>query len=1128
MIDLINELENNNIRVSLVDEDLELSFDANNIDPDLILKVKQNKYKLIEYLKKYSSVNKVNEIKPIPIDESYPVSNAQKRLWVLCQVGDNSLVYNMPNRINLGKGYDITELKNAIYSVIDRHEILRTVFKMNEHGELRQCVLSLNELNFEIDYKDYEHFENPETEIIKYIENDCFIPFNLEKGPLLRACILRLSDDNYVFYYNMHHIISDGWSMEVLSSDIMKYYQANIMEVAPDIKELRIQYKDYASWQLSKINGKDYNEHKNFWLNHLSGNLPLINLPSQKLRPLLKTHRGNSLGTFLTSETTQNLRSFAKEQGGSLFMTLLTIWKVLLSKYTSQNDIILGTPLAGRDHADLEDQIGFYVSTIALRNKIDVDDNFETFFKRVKESTLSSFTHQSYPFDKLVDDLNVIRDTSRSPIFDTIFELDNVGASISDSSNIGENLEKIEDYGYTTSQFDLAVSFKEIGELLSFQVNYNTDVYDKQMVEKLMLHFKQLTSALLKEPKKELIEINYLTNQEKKILLEKFNQTETVFENEATIISLFQKQLKLSPDAIALVCEDERLTYRELERKSNQVANYLKTEYNIKKGSAVGVMLDRNEWLIISILGVLKAGGVYVPIASELPESRKHYIIKDAGLKVMIINKGSMFKIDIEDVQMIMVDCDLELSSQSSSKLKVPVTTSDLAYVIYTSGSTGKPKGVMIEQSGIVNTILSQIELFKLKDNERSLQFASSSFDASISEIFITLLAGKTLYIVNEKIKKDPRLLESYIKENKIDIATLPPAYLELLDIKCLKELKVLITAGEVPSLTKISEFLQYGGTYFNAYGPTEVSICGSVHEISSLAELETNRIPIGKPIPNTQIYIVDEFNKLQPIRVAGEICISGKGIAKGYLNQKELTKNKFISHPFRTGEQLYKTGDLGKYLPDGTIEFLGRKDDQVKVRGYRIELGEIEFNLKKKKSIQEAIVLVNKNDKNNKELVAYFTASKEQNIADLHRFLSKYLPDYMLPSHYVQLDKIPLTVNGKIDKKSLLDNRIGNISTGVEYVPPSNDVEKQLVEIWNKVLKLEKIGVYDNFFHIGGDSIKGAKVIAEIQTLFHLKLDLNVLFQEPNIKSLAEIITNQHWNSSHFEKEDIKDKVVI
>lgn len=1043
-----------------------------------------------------------SEYKEIPRLEdniNYPISDAQRRLWVLSRFEKGSAVYNMSSSIALEGDYSIDILRKAIDATITRHEILRTVFKTDDKGELRQWVQSVDKFDFKIKYKDYTYKKNSEIIIKEFIADDAQKPFNLEKGPLLRASIFKTGKDRYIFYYNMHHIISDGWSTKVLVKDVLEYYNAYRNGETPNLPELKIQYKDYSSWQINQLQNGSYDEHKAYWIKNLSKELPLIDLPTQLKRPKIKTHNGRGLQAFISKDTTQRLKSFCHDQGGTLFMGLLTCWNILLHRYTDKNDIVLGTPIAGRDHIDLENQIGFYVNTIALRNQVNPNDNFVDLFNKVKNSTLDAYAHQMYPFDRLVEDLNLKWDTSRSALFDIMFVFENSDEKL---ENTNHSNDQIQDLGSQVSKFDLDLLFKETTEGLYFNILYNTDVYEQNVVKNLMLHFKQLLINVLSNTDEKVGQIDYLTKEEVAKIVYDFNANTLEYPKNKTIVDLFVEQVQNTPNNIAITFEDKELTYQELDDVSNQMANYIAENHQVQNEELIGVKLESSDWLIVTLLAVLKSGGTYLPIDPNYPKERIQYIVNDSNCRLCIDN--------------VILEKFIDKKKKYSKNYTSPIVSiNNLAYVIYTSGSTGKPKGVMIEHKGIMNTILSQIEFFGVTKNNSGLLFASISFDASISEIFMILLSGAKLCVINKDERYDHKSLEEFMNRTGVDIATIPPSYLRLMEIQNLKTLKTLITAGESPIYNKVQEFIKQG-TYYNAYGPTETSICSSMFKVDQGDVLRSGTIPIGRPMANTSAYILDSNNNIVPIGVVGEICIGGAGLARGYLNRPKLTAEKFVNQSFVKEEKLYKTGDLGMWLSDGTIEFLGRRDDQVKLRGYRIELGEIENLLRNHERVEDVMVLIKDND-----LFAYIVSEEDNTVSDLRSYLKITLPDYMIPTHFIRLDMLPLTANGKIDKNALPNPKESRLETGIEYVAPRNEKEKQIVNIIVSQLEdnIQKVGVFDNFFDIGVNSIKIIKITEGLNKKFGLDLKVVSLFEYSNISELVNYINS-------ITKEGMMDEI--
>ena len=1104
---LISELRDNNIVVALDGTDLQLSFEDNEIKADVLDRIRENKQELVSYLQKYSSETQYEAIPALPAASHYPISDAQRRLWVLSQFRAGSLAYNLPGSVDLKGDYDIESFSKAIDATIDRHEMLRTVFQEDENGDLYQCIRSREELGFAIAYEDLRAKENQDRLIEEYIKKDNAKGFDLAKGPMLRATLLQLDEAHYVFYCNMHHIISDGWSMGVLVRDVLAYYDHYRLGATIGLPELRIHYKDYAAWQLALLENPAIETHKNYWIQQLSGALPVLDLPGQKLRPRLKTNNGQTLETHISVAATNSLKAFSQEKGGSLFMTLLALWKVLFYRYTGLTDIIIGSPVAGRNHPDLEDQIGFYVNTLALRTQIDPLDRFSAFYEKVKQSTFEAYDHQVYPFDRLVDDLGLKRDTSRSAVFDVMIILQNAGERNGDFVLDSKDVDSIYDKKVDGSRFDLEITFEEKGALLSLQINYNSDIYERSLIESLIRHFKSLMEVLLTSDL-QVGKAEFLLQEEKKQLLHSFNNTETNY-LDITVSELLEQQVEKTKDAVAVLFEDQIYTYEQINQRSNQLAQYLKKEAKVGTSDAVGVMLNRSVESVIAMIAVIKSGACYVPLDHNYPSSRIAYILEDAQINPIITQTELLDVHPLMDTRII----DLKKIDLEGCSIKNPEPSNQLtdrSFVVYTSGSTGKPKGVVQTHLMLSNLIQWDMYHSGIPTGLRHLQYASFSFDASLHDIYFTLCSGGSVYIVNDTIRMDYPLLKEEILAKQLQVLSFPfsalSAFFNQIELKELEGHAIQYLVSTAEQLYVGGNLATFLDTYptveiHNHYGPSETHVVTS-HSMSVQKGTIENRSSIGKPISNTEIYIFDSFMNLVPLGAIGEIYIGGANLAIAYLNLPEESQKRFVEHPYRKGDKLYKTGDQAYWQKDGTIQFLGRKDDQVKIRGYRVELGEIERNLVKHHDIEEAVVLLRE-----QELVAYFISSEEQNLLGLRSFLKQSLPGYMLPAHFLQLDAFPLTPNGKVDKRALLASELNGIASGVVYVAPRNTTEQKLALIWQKHLKKEPIGIKDDFFELGGHSIAATKLVSAYHKAFDVRLGLQDLFIHSTLEEQARLI---------------------
>ncbi|WP_438711360.1 non-ribosomal peptide synthetase [Aquimarina muelleri] len=1124
MKEILNKILAGGLIVNVKDGELQIFSTKDKVSEDLISEIKSKKNELVSYLlkhkesslqnKKYQKIPKCDE------KDSYPVSNSQLRLWLASQTEESSIAYNMPNSIILDGTYDIEYFQKAIHSVIERHEILRTVFKLNEEGEVRQHVLSSKELDFEIIFKDFSEEKNQKFTWQEYVKSDSHKPFNLENGPLLRAGLLKLTKDQFIFYYNIHHIISDEWSMKVLVHDVIKFYEAHLSRIPSDLLPLNINYKDYTIWQLEEQNKSTFQEHKNYWISQFTEEVEVIDLPLKKKRPTNRSYNGKSISTELSVEETSKLKSFTKEREGSLFSGLFAAWNVLLYRYTGLTDLTIGNPVGGRDHPDLENQIGYYLHTLALRNKIDPESTFEKLYDKVKINILEAYKHQTYPFDKLIEDLSIKRDIGRNPLFDILVDYH----GISETSKSFKEDTEIQDLGSGVVKFDLELHLTEADERVNIMINYNQDIYDQEMIECLIIHYKRLIKALIEESGKSINKVNFLTREEEQQLVNKFNDTQNLnsFKNK-TVIDLFVKKAKEIPNAIAVVFEDTAITYKELEEKSNQFANCLLDEYKIQKGDYIGVHLDKSEQYIISIFGILKAGCVYVPIDTNYPKERKKYIVENAKISLLLSDTSYMLDTDYYDGALLAIDVNFDPTLYSKENTFFGLSN-NLAYVIYTSGSTGNPKGVMIEHHSLVNYIKWCSENY-LEENFRNQNFGlftSPSFDLTITSIFLPLVNGSTLKVFNENSNVS-ELLKEYLTSD-ISCIKITPSHISLLKELKIKDsnLEMVIVGGEElkENHVKILQQINPNIKIYNEYGPTEATVGCVVCEIKKSEE----PIHIGKPIDNTSIYILDNSRQLVPLGVVGEIYIGGEGVARGYLNQSQLTKEKFVNNPFNKEEILYKTGDIGCWLPNGTINFIGRKDNQVKIRGYRIELEEIESALNQLESIEESVVLVKKDNYDFEQLVAYVIFAKETDVRFLQKELEKKLPEYMVPKIYVPIDKMPLTHNGKINRK-ILPTPKDSAYNQKKIIEPSSDTETKLVLLWQEILELDTVSVLDDFFELGGHSLLAVKLSFAITKTCNVKFDISTIFKHPTLQSQAQFIDIITINSD--KKESIDEEVL-
>ena len=1049
----------------------------------IVTLVNQNNFK------EFKSIQKIED------QLDYEISAAQKRLWILHQFDNAKFAYNLPIVITLEGALDKDALETSLKNIVNRHESLRTVFIYDSlTGNPRQKIVNIANLDFKLEQTNITNISNKEDLLKSLCEKDIFWNFDLNIGPLFRCHLIQIELDKYLFVAVQHHIISDGWSIDIFRKELSIFYNAIKKRESANLSPLKIQYKDYTIWHNNELSQYKIEINKQYWIKQFEGELPLLELSSDKERPKVKTYNGASIELNIEKETLDLLNRNSKELGGTLFMGLLSCIYSLLFRYTGQEDIIIGSPAAGREHSDLEDQIGFFVNTLALRARFDNNISFNDLFQIVKRIILDAYENQIYPYNDLVEVLKISRDMSHNPLFDIMVVYENTTEQEEEYHLNGLKIDNYKVVENRISKFDITFTFIETKDELKLVIDYNTDIYSKEKMLFFSKHCFNIIKEIAKKPHIKINEIEFITEEEIN-LFEQFNIAKNIYPKNKTVVHLFEEQVIKTPDNIAVFFEGIEISYSQLNYLSNQVADYLRKNYFIQPDDLIGIKLRRNEWMVITILGILKSGAAYLPLDPDYPQDRLDYMVKDSNCKLQI---------DLNELETIKA----QLKNYNQENQQTNLTSHNLIYCIYTSGSTGNPKGVLLEHHTIINLIYSQIKEFCITEDERILQFASINFDASVEQFWIALLSGARLMIINNDLLKDLHGLENFIVENKVTHIHAVPAYLNELTINNRKFIKRILSGGDTcpPSLVRnwINDCV-----FYNKYGPTETTVTSIEYKVTQLKE-DALIVPIGKPISNTQILILDSNKNLMPFGCIGEIYIGGDGLARGYLNRPDLNTEKFIQHPFKPEERLYRTGDLAKWLPDGNIEYLGRIDDQVKIRGYRIELGEITSVLLKHPLVNGGIVIARAINGQDKELIAYFTGNVESFV--LRDYLKEKLPSFMVPNYFLQLNEIPLTSNGKINKKVLPLPEESGINVH-EYTAPSNNTEKLLVQIWSSVLNIpqDRLSVNDNFFDIGGHSIKAIKIMAEMFTATNTRFPISILFQYPTIKELSLFVDNKY-----------------
>ncbi len=1020
----------------------------------------------------FSSIEVVEE------REYYPVSSAQRRIYTLQQFDKEVVSYNMAGVVVMEGNIDVKRMGEAFRQLINRHESLRTSFKMLE-GELIQIINK--DISFQLDYMEEKE------EDFDGILNNFVKPFNLEKAPLFRAGLVKVANEKYLLMIDMHHIISDGVSISIFFKELAKLYSGE------ELEELRIQYKEYTLWQNKLLGAEKIQNQKEYWLQQFKEEIPVLNLRGDYPRPSIQSFEGDYIGYQLEETLTTKLKEICQQTGSTLYMLLLASYNVLLSKYTAQEDIVVGSPVAGRSHGDLDKMIGMFVNALAMRNYPKGEKTFKDFLHEVKGNALKAFENQDYQFEELVECLNITRDISRNPLFDVMFTMQNKEMVTVEVEGL-----KVELYRAKTniSKFDLTLSASEMGNSLYLELEYSSKIFKKETVERFFKHYENILKQIVAGLDVKLCNIQLLLEEEKHQILTEFNNTDVVVSMDKTIHQLFEEQVDRTPDNTAVVYEDKKLTYKQLNEKSNQLAGLLR-EKGVTSDGIVGIMVQPSLEMLVGIMAILKAGGAYLPIDPQYPQDRINYMLEDSNANILLTQKGLKDNLNFKG-EITILDCE-GLFKGDKVNLEHINSVNDLAYIIYTSGSTGKPKGVMVEHASLVNLSKWHINNINITEKQRATKYAGFGFDASVLEIFPIIISGATIYMVKPEIRPDIYKLNRYLEDNKIDISFLPTQIAEKFMELENKHLKTLLTGGD-----KLKQFIPKNYKVIDNYGPTENTVVTTIFTVDK----QYNNIPIGKPIANNKIYIVDKNNNLQPIGVAGELCIGGKGLARGYLNNPQLTAEKYVDNPFVLGEKMYKTGDLACWLPDGNIEFLGRIDHQVKIRGYRIELGEIENVFLSHKNIKEAIVITRDDADGGKYLCGYFVGEVKLDESEIKRDLAQKLPEYMVPSFIMQLDKFSINANGKIDKKALPQPN-GSGSLGTVYAAPRNVAEELLAEIWQDVLGIEKVGIDDNFFELGGHSLNASSMVSKIHKKLNIELPLKEVFKNPTIRGIEKYIKN-------------------
>ncbi len=1035
-----------------------------------------------------------------------PLSFSQQRLWFLDQLDPGSAEYNIAGATQLTGQLDVDAMKRAIAEIVRRHGSLRTVFAALDGAPVQvigppgPAMLPLHDL------RDVPRVER-ESRLRRLLQDEARRPFDLKQGPLFRATLYRTDDEEHLLMATTHHIVADGWSSGVFVRELCALYEAFVAGDSSPLAPLPIQFADFARWEQKRLQGETMEQELTYWTRRLEGYPPFLELPTDRPRPPIRTHNGTVLKTELPPRLSGALAALSRREGVTLFMTLLAAFDVFLWRYTGQTDILAGTPVANRTRRDTEGLIGLFANTLVLRTDLSGDPTVRDLLGRVRDVALGAYGHQDVPFAKLVEALNPERAPARSPLVQVLFGLQNVPPAEFTVSGLRVAPMAI-DTG--TAKFDLSVTAIETGAGVQLWWEYNTDLFDAATVGRMSESLEAILEGIAANPDAPIGDVPAMSSTDRERLVHDWNATGRDYPRDARVHELIERQARRTPDRVAVEDDGGRLTYAELDHRADAVAAQLQA-LGIGAGALVGLYLERSIDAVAALIGVLKAGAAYVPMDPSYPSERLSFVGQDAGLSALLTSRELRGQAPAGPWRIVTLEAGSRARRQRTDE--AVLDRPDLAYVIYTSGSTGTPKGVAIRHTSVVNLLTSMQREPGLTGKDVLLAVTTLSFDIAVLELLLPLTVGARVVIASRAAGMDGGALASLIAESGATVMQATPATWQMLvesGWSGTPGLKVLC-GGEAMPPDLATALLERAGEVWNMYGPTETTIWSSVERVQRGAPPT-----IGRPIANTQMYVLDGQRRPLPIGVAGELYIGGDGLASAYWNRPGLTAERFVPDPFggREGARLYRTGDRARYRSDGRIECLGRADDQIKLRGFRIEPGEIEAALRAHPGIRDAAVAAQPDAIGSTRLVAYVVASGASAVQpeDLRATLRAILPEYMVPSAFVPLEALPRTSNGKIDRRALLAAETARVETSADdpgrrpagYAPPGNDVERLMAEIWGEVLGLDRVGVFDSFFELGGHSLSAARLVARLRTAFHVDLPVQSVFVEPTIRDLS------------------------
>lgn len=1030
-----------------------------------------------------------------------PLSFAQEQLWFLDQLVPDSPAYNIVDVIDLGETYDALALKRAVNELVRRHEILRSAF-VNVDGRVMQVDFVVAEAEItEVDLSSLPEEERPRAWSALVREEGRKL-FDLAQVPLLRLNAVHFSSREHKVLVTIHHIIADEWSMEIIQSELKDLYEAYKLGNSPDLAPLPIQYADFASWQRQALQGELLEKQVAYWKNELAGAPTILELPTDKPRPLHQSFRGATEIFRIPKTVLDRLQSLAREEQATIFMVLEAAFAALLHRYTQQNDILVGTPISGRTHTETQQLIGCFLNSIVLRAQFSDHETFRSLLHQVRSRALGAYAHPDLPVERLVSEITPDRDLSRTPLFQVMFILHSRGG-VSQVSKVSGNHE----LGTGTSKVDLTLCCGETDDGLEALFEYSTDLFERETILRLCHGYATLLEALVSDPERNIAQVELLSDADRRKLLFDWNETQVAYPRDVCLHRLVERQAALTPGKVAVVFDEQSLTYTELDRKSNQLAYHLR-DLGVGPDVLVGLCVERSLDMVVALLGIMKAGGAYVPLDPSFPPDRLAYMVEDSEMRVLVTHRDLDAQLGARPPAICRLDRDAAriAAARSDSLPQAELTSEHLAYVLYTSGSTGKPKGVAIAHRAIVNFLLSMQREPGMHADDTLLAVTTLSFDIAGLELYLPLISGAKVVIASRADAIDPQRLIAHLSRHECTMMQATPAtWRALVEVgyEGSPKLRVLC-GGEAMPPDLMRALLPRCAELWNMYGPTETTVWSTMQRITS----DDRPAAIGKPIANTQVYVLDAQRNLVSPGVVGELYIGGDGLARGYLNRPELTRERFIDNPFVRKGRLYRTGDLARFRPDGRLDCLGRTDHQVKLRGYRIELGEIEAVVVRHRAVRQAVVVAREDVVGDKRLVAYVVSDDASRdfVEQLRTSLVAALPEYMVPAHIVTLDALPLTPNGKVDRKALPAPSLDTTSAR-RFVAPRNETEQSLAAIWSEVLNVGHIGAHDDFFQLGGHSLLVLRVLARIQDVFQINLPAQRMFEKPTLAALAAVL---------------------